>query len=434
MSKRYTGTPQEPVYLDPHKVAAALGGKVVKPHQIHCPGPGGLTRGSNNYLTVWIGPQFPDGFSANSHAGDPHEMIRDYVKERLGLEWRPRATVNRASKKGFDGAKFAWHWHMLGDRVLKPTDRIIAGYLMHKALHSEGGKAFPSQETIADDLGLNRYTVTDALQRLSARLWIKINRHGVKRPNTYELTCDPALVKDIQERRAAQKEGRADRRNEEMEAAKARRSKPSDVVQRPLQEVAERPLQEVAQRPRKPSTSETSISIHMTMSEEQTGTLNGETVSTSTTVDGGDTHVSTREATGDKLRGLHPARADTEALVLSYMLQADRKLAGERFAEIGISDDAFFDPLHRAAWQATAGLVERGFPVIALSVAETMTDELGYSSPHGDEFVYGYLTGMAGRAVPPSEALRAAATVRENADWRASAAGVRQNRRGTGEA
>lgn len=68
--------------MDLRSVARALGG-VVSGKQVLAPGPGHSP--SDRSMSVWIDPQAPDLFRAHSHAGDPWQACRDYVKARLGL-------------------------------------------------------------------------------------------------------------------------------------------------------------------------------------------------------------------------------------------------------------------------------------------------------------------------------------------------------------
>jgi len=46
----------------------------------------------------------------------------------------------------------------MGDTEVTNADRLVAGQLMHNARHSEGGRAWPSQQAIADAFGICRAT------------------------------------------------------------------------------------------------------------------------------------------------------------------------------------------------------------------------------------------------------------------------------------
>ena len=125
-------------------------------------------------------------------------MCRDYVRDRLGLEpWKPRRIASPSlPNKQFHALKLGWHWNALGDWVLLPVHSHGAR-LPNAPENRESGNAFPSQQTIADDLGISTAVVWRALEQARKRGWLKPTRHGVKRPNTYEMTEDPHLVAAI---------------------------------------------------------------------------------------------------------------------------------------------------------------------------------------------------------------------------------------------
>ena len=203
------GSAREALVLDPVAVARALGGEA-SGCSVSAPGPGHSAK--DRSLSIKLVPGSPDGFLVYSHAGDPWQMCRDYVRDRLGLEpWKPRRVASPSlPNKQFHGLKLGWHWNTLGDWALLPSTRMVLGYLMHR-VHRESGNAFPSQQTIADDLAISTAVVWRALEQARKRGWLKPTRHGVKRPNTYEMTEDPHLVAAIKARR----EQLADNRSEE---------------------------------------------------------------------------------------------------------------------------------------------------------------------------------------------------------------------------
>lgn len=67
----------------PKEIAQALGGEVSGGH-IMCPGPGHSR--IDRSLRVYIDWQSPDEFRVYSHANDPFDLCRDFVRARLGLK------------------------------------------------------------------------------------------------------------------------------------------------------------------------------------------------------------------------------------------------------------------------------------------------------------------------------------------------------------
>ena len=61
-------------------VARALGGEM-SGSQVLAPGPGHSPK--DRSLSVRLSPSAPDGFVAFSHAGDPWQDCREYVRDRL---------------------------------------------------------------------------------------------------------------------------------------------------------------------------------------------------------------------------------------------------------------------------------------------------------------------------------------------------------------
>src|SRR5947209_7650722 len=69
-------------------VARALGGEVAGRDTVLIPGPGHSPR--DRSLSIRLDAAAPDGFLIYSHAGDPWQDCRDYVRSRLGLpSWQP---------------------------------------------------------------------------------------------------------------------------------------------------------------------------------------------------------------------------------------------------------------------------------------------------------------------------------------------------------
>lgn len=73
--------------IDIHSAAKALGGHV-HGGKIHAPAPNHSKR--DRSLIVSFNPNAPDGFSVHGFAGEPWQELKDYVRERLGIEaWKP---------------------------------------------------------------------------------------------------------------------------------------------------------------------------------------------------------------------------------------------------------------------------------------------------------------------------------------------------------
>ncbi len=70
------------VVLDIYAVARVLGGQVIRPARVLVPGPGHSTQ--DRSLSVWFGPNFPEGFLTHSFAGDDPLACRDHVRAKLG--------------------------------------------------------------------------------------------------------------------------------------------------------------------------------------------------------------------------------------------------------------------------------------------------------------------------------------------------------------
>ena len=86
--RHYHDTASRVHALDIRAVAHALGGDVIGRDRVAAPGPGHTDR--DRSLTVTLDANAPDGFICFSHAGDPWDVCKDYVRERLGLpQWQP---------------------------------------------------------------------------------------------------------------------------------------------------------------------------------------------------------------------------------------------------------------------------------------------------------------------------------------------------------
>jgi Toprim domain len=83
------------VGTDLSALARALDGDVIGRDAVAAPGPGHSRR--DRSLIIKIDPAAPDGFIAHSHAGDPWNLCKDFVRERLGWRhWEPGDGQNRS--------------------------------------------------------------------------------------------------------------------------------------------------------------------------------------------------------------------------------------------------------------------------------------------------------------------------------------------------
>ena len=80
-----------------------------------------------------------------------------------------------ASNQSFTGAKLDWMTAVAYDRRLQPMNFRIPFFIAQHA-NDKTGKAFPSQETIADLCGINVKSVKRAVKRLHETGWLKIRR------------------------------------------------------------------------------------------------------------------------------------------------------------------------------------------------------------------------------------------------------------------
>jgi len=90
----------------------------------------------------------------------------------------PRVTDSNPQIKSnlsFTGAKLDWMTAAAYDRRLKPSDFRIAFTIAQHA-NEKTGKAFPSQETIADLTGTSLDTVQRAVKLLAETGWLKLRR------------------------------------------------------------------------------------------------------------------------------------------------------------------------------------------------------------------------------------------------------------------
>ncbi len=79
------------VTLDLRSIACALGGEV-RGRQVLAPGPNHSRR--DRSLSVRLSHQSPTGFIVTSFAGDPFDVCRDFVMQKLGMDpdaWRTRS-------------------------------------------------------------------------------------------------------------------------------------------------------------------------------------------------------------------------------------------------------------------------------------------------------------------------------------------------------
>lgn len=107
--------------LSPQQLAAALGGEA-KGNKVSAPGPGHSP--GDRSVSVLVDPNAPDGFVVYSHAGEDALSIKDYIRERAGLNrWEParRQKVDNIAR--------------MADRVRKPVakaDSAPATYIYNQ--------------------------------------------------------------------------------------------------------------------------------------------------------------------------------------------------------------------------------------------------------------------------------------------------------------
>jgi len=107
--------------LTPHGIVAVMGGNVIASDSCRVPGPGHSTK--DRSLSITIDPTMSAGFKCHSFApGDDDLTCKDYICQRMGIEWRK-------SKNDFNKSKFtAEYIYRQADgtpylKVLRTTDK-----------------------------------------------------------------------------------------------------------------------------------------------------------------------------------------------------------------------------------------------------------------------------------------------------------------------
>ena len=126
---------------DLRNIARALDGEIVA-GQVSAPGPGHSRR--DRSMTVRLSATAPHGFLAFSHAGDPWETCRDYVRERLGLSrdaWRnksieptPRPKIAAPAASSQDDGKRTAAAMRLWRAGVDPRGTLVETYLNSRDL------------------------------------------------------------------------------------------------------------------------------------------------------------------------------------------------------------------------------------------------------------------------------------------------------------
>ena len=85
--------------LDPRTIARVLGGNVIGPNRVLCPGPDHSA--ADRSLAISFDPAAPEGFRVHSFCGDDWRDCRKYILEKLGLagNGHHRVTVNLVTIK-----------------------------------------------------------------------------------------------------------------------------------------------------------------------------------------------------------------------------------------------------------------------------------------------------------------------------------------------
>ncbi|WLB05468.1 hypothetical protein QIH87_25100 [Bradyrhizobium elkanii] len=78
-------------HFTPQEIARAMGGEI-SGKEVLAPGPNHSAK--DRSLSIKVDPGAPGGFVVHSFAGDDPIACKDYVRDKLGLRWEPRAPDN----------------------------------------------------------------------------------------------------------------------------------------------------------------------------------------------------------------------------------------------------------------------------------------------------------------------------------------------------
>lgn len=91
--------------------------------------------------------------------------------------------------EGFDPVS-AGGFTQVPNHILRATDLSVGAKLTYAMLLSyawQNDFCFPGQETLADDMGVSRRSVTSFIKELQTADLITVKRQGLNRPNLYTL-------------------------------------------------------------------------------------------------------------------------------------------------------------------------------------------------------------------------------------------------------
>jgi hypothetical protein len=93
------------------------------------------------------------------------------------------------------------------DRRMTRTAKVLLSYLVD-CVNFDSGRCDPSQQTIADEIGVCTRTVERVIKQLSAAGWLEVYRRGKTATNFYQLRVTAEKVAAIEEDSGARREVR----------------------------------------------------------------------------------------------------------------------------------------------------------------------------------------------------------------------------------
>jgi DNA-binding MarR family transcriptional regulator len=116
--------------------------------------------------------------------------------------------------RNYTNEQMTWHKLVLRDPLLHPSEKVIAGIIMHM-INREQGYAFPAIETLAEEAQLSRSTARRALDQLRNLGWIWTEDVGRNRSLHYRLSCSAsrrATMEEATQMRRAERDLRREKR------------------------------------------------------------------------------------------------------------------------------------------------------------------------------------------------------------------------------
>jgi DNA-binding MarR family transcriptional regulator len=110
--------------------------------------------------------------------------------------------------------RMAWHELILRDPDLKPSEKVVAGLIMHM-INREQGYAYPAIEYLAEETQLSRSTLKRVLDQLRNLGWIYTDQGRRNRPLHYHLSSSAtrrAMIEEAQRARRIEREIRREMR------------------------------------------------------------------------------------------------------------------------------------------------------------------------------------------------------------------------------